>query len=504
MNLALELTDDPRCEVAGGKMSLTIDVHDSEVIAELARRRPGMERDRYAVEALRIGVLALRHANGSFDVDALRRQSEQLMAQVRETLLTHGAQVAQSVGGALQHYFDPREGLVPERLERLVRPGGELEQLMKRHVDGDHSLLAQTLAAHVGEQSPLLRTLSPDEKAGVLCALRETIERLLGDQRSLLLHEFSLDHTDSALSRLVAEFSGARPDSFGSRFQKMLEETQAAVSRNLTLDDDASPLARMRRELTDIAEREGRSNQDFRAQVIAALASLQTRRAEDARTITHGRTFENALEVQLRTETQRLGDLLEVVKDSPGALARCKMGDFVIQTSADTLAGGTRIVVEAKDDRSYDVTKALQELAKARENRRATLGVFVFARGSAPAGMAPLMRYHNDIIVVWDAEAPESDAFLRGGLLLVRALAVSARQDAKEPFAGLAEMERAVTEMLRHIDDLDGIRTAGDSVRSQGVKIGEKADALRVRLQKYLEVLEANLQALRDATPTTE
>jgi len=46
----------------------------------------------------------------------------------------------------LKEYFDPKSGRLAERLGRLVKRDGELEQVLRRHVGGDSSELAQTLA----------------------------------------------------------------------------------------------------------------------------------------------------------------------------------------------------------------------------------------------------------------------------------------------------------------------------------------------------------------------
>jgi hypothetical protein len=50
---------------------------------------------------------------------------------------------------------------MPQRLERLTRPDGELEAILAKHLDGDRSTVAVTLARKVGEESALFKLLSP-------------------------------------------------------------------------------------------------------------------------------------------------------------------------------------------------------------------------------------------------------------------------------------------------------------------------------------------------------
>ena len=66
-----------------------------------------------------------------------------------------------------------------------------------------------------------------------------------------------------------------------------------------------------------------------------------------------------------------------------GAISRCKKGDAVVTLGPESSAPDVRIVYEAKGDKSYTLKKALDELTVARENREATVGVFVFDRVAA-------------------------------------------------------------------------------------------------------------------------
>ena len=97
-----------------------------------------------------------------------------------------------------------------------MKKDGELQGLLAQHLDGDESIIARTLATHIGKESPLLRLLSPEESQGVIAALSTTVDKALQTQRDHVLRQFSLDDKESALSRLVAERRRAMKTSIAS------------------------------------------------------------------------------------------------------------------------------------------------------------------------------------------------------------------------------------------------------------------------------------------------
>jgi len=85
----------------------------------------------------------------------------------------------------------------------------------------------------------------------------------------------------------------------------------------------------------------------------------------------------------------------------------------------------------------------LLELQKARENRGAQVGVFVFSRQSAPEGMESLSRWGNDILAIWDANDAQSDVVFSAAISVARMIAVQCRKDSEETSADVMEMQAA-------------------------------------------------------------
>jgi hypothetical protein len=74
------LKDTPRL------LRLELVVTDTDSITELTAHEEGADRTDYALSALRIGLLSLRHARGQIDAESIRREGERLLADLRQAL----------------------------------------------------------------------------------------------------------------------------------------------------------------------------------------------------------------------------------------------------------------------------------------------------------------------------------------------------------------------------------------------------------------------------------
>ena len=90
---------------------------------------------------LRIGVLALKQAQGRLDADVIRGEGDRLLATLEERLGSHQSSLQDHIAGTMRDYFDPRSGRFNERVERLVKDGGDLERLLKTQIGDSDSVL---------------------------------------------------------------------------------------------------------------------------------------------------------------------------------------------------------------------------------------------------------------------------------------------------------------------------------------------------------------------------
>jgi hypothetical protein len=491
---------------------LVLSLRDPEVVEELVALADPRERAEHAATALRIGLLALRSARGQVDADAVRGEVDRMLLELRKGLEHHRDHLQHELGGALRTYFDPKDGRFEERVRALVREDGELARVIRFHVEGSDSALAQTLTRHVGAESPLLRQLDPTNTEGLVAGVQRLVDGALGAQRTAILGEFSLDNRDGALARLVGELTashGKLGESLAGQIEKVvrefsLDEEGSALSRlvarverassqiadEFTLDSDTSALARMRGELLAIAQKQNESLAQFQLE----LAKLNARRETAARSTTHGNDFEAAVLRWLERRAHDTGDLFEMTATTPGAFQRSKVGDAVVELGPEHKAAGARIVFEAKEDASCRLAKAREEIETGRKNRSAEVGVFVLSAKSAPEGWERFRVIGSDVFATWDADDLASDVVLEAALAVARALCTRARRGPSSD-VDFDAFERAIRAVEKQIEGIDEIRTSAGTIESSAGRIKKRVEILEANLRKAVATLDESREA---------
>ena len=530
---------------SGLDVQLDLLVSDRETVIELLKYDELPAREEFALSALKVGVLAIRQACGVVDAQSIQDECQKFVEVVGNTLNFHAESMSGQVEKLLGKYFDPSSGEFNQRLDRLVRRDGELESLLGKHLNGDGSSLTNTLERHIGPNSPLLQMLSPDQRKGILASLKESLDHMLSEHGNSIVGQFSLDNKESALSRLIIEITenngtlrqdlatdlekiskefsldnddGALSrlvgrveranrtilDEFSSdnelsalnRMAKLLDSTNRNIDESLSLDQEQSPLSRLRREILSVIEGMDKVNAEFQEQVRVSLESLKVRRTEAARSTTHGLDFQDVVGKFVQQHAQRLGDLFEPTNETTGAIPRCKVGDFVVALGQESAAPDARIVFEAKEDRSYTLKSALAELRTARENRKAQVGVFVFSRESAPEGIESLSRWDRDIVLVWDANDPQTDIVFKAAISVARMIVVQERLVSEEATADISGMKTAIDALCRDVGILDEIIKCATAAQNNCEKIVSKAGGLKKKVDVNLAELNDHVEAL--------
>jgi hypothetical protein len=526
---------------------LNLIIEDPEVVAELKRREEGHPRNLFAASALRIGILALRQAQGSVDAETLRSEGQRLIAELNHELVLGIREIDSKIASNLKQYFDPQTGHFTERVERLVRKDGDLEKVLRQQIgDGENSELARSLARRIGETSPLMRRLDPNDADSINRSIEKSVRQVLDAEQNRMLSEFSLDNENGALTRVVAqlrlandkfkgdveqqiqratrefslddensalsrlvkkveeakdritdEFSVDNEDSAINKLNLVLAETRQSIDDNLTLDNEQSALARLKNQLTAVLEDIRTKNQDFQQDVSAKLATLITKHQEEMRSTTHGVSFEEDFCCFLQREAQRAGDVFTATGSKPGAIPKCKTGDAVIEMAAEAAAAGERIVFEAKGNKSYSVADARIEIEEARKNRTAAVGVFVFAKASAPQGLQPFTRIDRDIFVVWDSSDTTTDVYLSAAVNVAKALLFRQKIAESKSHGDIEGIERAVNILEKQLKGLDEMETWTSTIQSNGGKIAKEIARIRDTATEQIQQLRVCLDALR-------
>jgi hypothetical protein len=500
-------------------INLELCVEDRDVIAELEKYEDGPEREQFALEALKIGVLALRRASSALDGEFIQRETTRLLDSLRRQLDDHARVAHDRLNQSLKDYFDPADGRFSERVRCLTAADGDLAKLLASLMDGDDSRLSKTLLAHVGANSPLMKHLSPDQSQGLLAVLKTSVENQLTHQRDKLLKEFSLDNGDGALCRLVKELTAKHGDlskdlqskidvvvkefsldeenSALSRLVQNVDRAQRTITSEFSLDNERSALRRLKTELTTILEAHVKTNAEFQEEVKVALGKLVTRREEELRSTRHGGTFQNAVYEYISQYAHQRGDIAEDVSETTGLMKGRKFGDALIELGSDCAASGAKIVIEAKEEAKYSFSEARQEIVNARKNRDAQQGIFVFSRRTAPA-MDALVRHGCDVFVVWDAENPSTDICLQAALEISRALCVRRSQTAKLLAIDFEPMDRSLLAIEKGIPNLEKIQGCASSIQKNAGEILDRVRIDQAELAKNLAVLRQSIEGVKD------
>jgi hypothetical protein len=500
------------------RLELSLVVTDRDAIADLWPLAEGEDRNRYALDALRIGLLALRNASSRVDAERVQQAGDRLLEQLDGALRSHSESLQERTGSVLKEYFDPQTGRFAERVQRLVADDGELVAVLHKQLHGGASPLGALLGSLVGPESPLMKQLDPQQSGGLLARLQKSVEDELTKQRERVLVEFSLDHPKSALRRLVDEVTGKHgdlskdlrgkidevvkefsldhEDSALSRLVKNVDRAQRTITNEFSLDNEGSGLARLKNELQTILGAHLDANRSFQEEVKVALGQLVTRREAAARGTEHGNVFEEVVGEFLRIDIEGRGDVLDATGATTGAIPNCKVGDYVVELGPDTAAPGARIVVEAKDDKGYSLAAARGELDQARKNRRADFGVFVMATGSARGDFPRFRRYGADLVVQWDAEDPTTDPYLMAAIEVARACVIDLRRERASDAVDIEAIDKAINAIEKQCDGLDQVEKPAQTIKSSADKILERVRIDRDALTRQVAVLRKQTAAL--------
>ena len=404
---------------------VSLDVYDPEVVHELLQRSEGAERDDYLRLALRIGVLSLRLAGGQIDEKKLREEGDRLVRDVQREI---------------EDYLHPEKG--------------RLRASLAQFVEGDRSVLAQTIAGKIGESSPIFKMLDPRNSEGLKSQLAATVKDIV-------------------------------------------DAHAKGITGQLSLDEPASALSRLKRTLDGQVQEIHKNQSEFHAEVRETLSALQATRKANERGTVHGLEFEDALAAGVAALAQGHADIAEATGNSTGLIKNCKTGDVVVTLGPDSPAPGVKIVWEAKQAGGYTLRSALDEIAEARKNREAQVGIFVFSARHAPAALEPFARYDRDIVIVWDSEDPNSSLLIRAAYSLARALALREKKASADTAAALRLIDEAARGVARQAGYLDDLRRWAETVQSNGEKIAKRAAQMNTDLQKAVDTLDAQLITLR-------
>lgn len=511
----------------------TVTDRRADVVATLVPLNEA-QRQGFVADAWTIGVRAIMNAHRNAEEARLQDVGKNMLADVDRALEAYVARQQELSLQMLKRYFDPKDGQVAVRIESFLKNDGELARTMEKYLSPETGALARTLAKELGESSPLLKKLSPTDSEGIVHVIESRLAETLEKNQAAVAKALDPLAQDGAVARflttlrkdmekadndrtkqllLVTEALDANDES--SLLSRLMRETQSArVSflRAMNPDEAGSPLAVLKTSLTTMLDKHAKSQADAmqameeRQQKLDqyirdSVSRLEERRRGDARSARGGTSFEDSALHFIQRAVQGAPVIADRTGGTVGARPSCKVGDQVLRFSDESVFAGAALVVEAKHDASYSVSKALAELEVARSNRGAQVGLFVMAKSHAPADFPEMARYGNDILVTWDDEDETTDAYLHAGVILGLALSSRQKRPADEgDLKALADIEQRIHQELARQEKM---KKLAERIRKDAEELGEElrkgGDKLNLLLRNAKKTLKALCVELEDA-----
>jgi hypothetical protein len=152
------------------------------------------ERSAKALEALKVGVIALQTACPTLDTQIVKDQF---------------AEMQEDFGDALARYFADKDGIVPKSLDDAFGDKGALPQFFQRYFDPETGKLVRLIDSQIGPSSRFGRLFDAKNKDGVVAVIEEKVKQLVEAKLNEVLKQFSLDEDGSAMNKLKTNMDGA-------------------------------------------------------------------------------------------------------------------------------------------------------------------------------------------------------------------------------------------------------------------------------------------------------
>lgn len=521
----------------GTQVSVSVRLATDLVAADVEDRRPdalslfegltGTQRAVLAHDAWTIGLRALGNARAAAQETRLDEIGKELLVEIERQMRAHVEAQHQTIAAVLGRFFDPTDGQVTQRLAAFVDDQGVLARLLDQYLAPQNSVLAEAMARHVGESSPLFKRLSPTDSEGLVKVLEAQLRKAMSDGHAELARSLDPLAEDGAMARLLRtlreELKSAEDDrakqlstalaaidanNEGSHLSRLIRETQQAretVLAAVNPDAPASPMAILKTSLTallkaqgeeqaDVARRQEARQQQFEQDVREALVRIETKRKQDQTSPRGGLDFEAAVVELVASAAHGAPCALDVTGTTAG-IGRSRKGDAVLRFVGESAYAGAGVVFEAKREHGYSPQKALAELDEARKNRDAVAGVFVLARSHAGAGFPAFARYGSSVLVIWDAEDPSTDPYLRAAVFL--GLALVTRTKTAGEAGDIAALREVESRLEAEIARLDRMERNDENVRRGSEGISDEIRRARRALNDLIDDARSTLRALR-------
>ena len=422
------------------ELTLKLTVKDENIIKYLISYDSPQREDK-ALEALKVGVIAILSASPSLDT----RVVEEKFHKIEKSLQEYSEAFKKSLEDDLKKYFEKEKGDVPAAINSALGEKGSLSVLLKEYFNAESGKVSLLLQKEIGPSSVFSKNLDPSNKESVISKIEQTVNNKLKETTEGLTDQFSLDKDDSSMSRVK------------KLFEAKVEEIKTA-------------------------------NNNFFSELRVHLGMQQTRAEEAEKGTQKGRDFETILYEKIAEIGRQLQDTTENVTGTVGVVLRSKVGDYVITLGETSGAPTRRVVVEAKKQ-SYRLRDAIEELKQAKENRQADCGIFVFAKGYEPAEMGDFKIDGNDFLCTVDEsmlDRSQSAIFLESAYKIARVYIITQARKESKGEVDLTVVKENIEKMLKQTEMMSELLTKAKTIQTSGENIEKTAKTIKEELESII------------------
>jgi len=396
-----------------------------------------------ALEALKIGVIAIQSATPTIDTNVVRERFGEFVTNMDDSFEGFNTDVKQE----LDKIFNSDRGTLTKSMDDFLGDSGSLGRILNQYFGKEGGYLLSILGNQIGPGSDFAKNLDPQNKDSVICKIEDIIKNYLEYNSTEILNQFSLDVEDSAMSRLK---------------HSILSEVNDLKQYNGKF-------------FTELKESMGfKSGQDMEAK----------------KGTEKGREFEMELYDRVAVIARNLGDETECVRSIPGLVSRRKTGDYTITLGDTCGTTGANLVVEVKNEQNYKLKAAIDELKLAKKNRDAVAGIFVFEANTAPVEVGNFLKIGNDFFVSVDKSNINDDSgtiFFEAAYKIQRALIVASeyKKDAKK--IDLEKIQSEIDSSLEVISRIDEFVKKAKTIKNNSEFIISQSIELKSDMEERLE-----------------
>ncbi len=437
-------TDTINSESGDETLHLELNIIDPIVIKYLSSFDEPM-REEKAIEALRVGVIAIRSASPSLDTKVV----EDKFREVENSIDVQLTEFTDDLKKELDDHFEPEKGTLSLSLGSIFGDGGQLGHIFKQYFGSEGGKVSQLLMEHIGPSSDFAKSIDPKNKESVISLIEESVKKHLEDKVKEIINEFSLDVDDSAITRLKNSIS---------------KEVQTIQ----------------------------KTNENFFADLKEALGIKTGVAKESEKGTEKGREFETALYDRVAELGRQLGDNTENLRAIVGKIPRCKKGDYAITLGETSGAPGRVFVVEVKKEKGYKLKSAIDELKEAKENRNAVAGVFVFAKGYEPPEIGDFHFVGDDFFVTVDEDAlmdNEPLLFLESAYKILRSIIVTTFRKEEVKEIDIDQIKREIDSIIELVKTLSEMTKKARTIHSNSEFIVSTATQMKEDMESRLSYI---------------